>query len=545
MPSLNFKGKALVQNFHLLVPYHELKPVKSKSLTDKVSLHDNLVVHGDNLKALKALLPYYHGKVKCIYIDPPYNTGNENWVYNDNVSSPMIQEWLGKVVDREDLTRHDKWLCMIMPRLKLLREFLTDDGVIFVSIDDNEVHWLRGLMDEIFGEQNCVEQFIWKKSYGGGAKEKFVVRQHEYCLMYARNKEQLPDLWLPPDEDAEARYYKYRDAKYQERGPYRIKPLEATKSMDRRENLVFAIAGPDGTRIMPQRQWWWSQDRVERALKNDDLVFSKTRSGYSVSYKQYLMDEFGEKRGAKPFSVIDKIYTQEGTSDLREVFNDEVVLQFPKPVNLIKRFVYLATESEKGDVIMDCTAGSGTTGQAVLELNREDGGNRRFVLIEMEDYADRITAERLRRVIKGVRKAKDEALRKGLGGSFSFVEIGHPMQLETLLKAEKLPSYSDLAGYVFYTATGEDFDAGRINRKTCFIGESAQYDVYLFYEPDVDYLKSTALTLDIARNLPKGSGKKRLVFAPTKYLDSIHLDEHRIEFCQLPFEIYKAVKRGP
>ena len=164
MPSLNFKGKALVQNFHLLVPYHELKPVKSKSLTPKVSLHDNLVVHGDNLKALKSLLPYYHGKVKCIYIDPPYNTGNEDWVYNDNVSSPMIQEWLGKVVDREDLTRHDKWLCMMMPRLKLLREFLTDDGVIFVSIDDNEVHWLRGLMDEVFGEENFVDHIRFGKS---------------------------------------------------------------------------------------------------------------------------------------------------------------------------------------------------------------------------------------------------------------------------------------------------------------------------------------------------------------------------------------------
>lgn len=274
MPSINFKGKALVQNFHLLVPYHELKPVKSKSLTDKVSLHDNLIVHGDNLKALKSLLPYYHGKVKCIYIDPPYNTGNEGWVYNDNASSPMIQEWLGKVVDREDLTRHDKWLCMMLPRLKLLREFLTDDGVIFVSIDDNEVHWLRGLMDEVFGEQNLVEQFIWKKSYGGGAKEKFVVRQHEYCLMYAQNKEQLADLWLPPDEDAEARYYKYRDARYGDRGPYRIKPLEATKSMDRRENLVYAIKGPKGIEIRPKRQWWWSQSRVEEAQKNDEIVFT-------------------------------------------------------------------------------------------------------------------------------------------------------------------------------------------------------------------------------------------------------------------------------
>src|SRR2546425_9183587 len=137
MPSLNFKGKALVQNYHLLVPYHELKPVKAKSLTDNVSLHDNLVVHGDNLKALKALLPYYHGRVKCIYIDPPYNTGNVGWVYNDNVSSPRMQAWLGKVGDRAALTRHDKRLCMMMPRLKLLRHFLTGDGGTFGSRELN------------------------------------------------------------------------------------------------------------------------------------------------------------------------------------------------------------------------------------------------------------------------------------------------------------------------------------------------------------------------------------------------------------------------
>jgi adenine-specific DNA-methyltransferase len=172
-----------------------------------------------------------------------------------------------------------------------------------------------------------------------------------------------------------------------------------------------------------------------------------------------------------------------------------------------------------------------------LELNNSDGGNRRFILIEEQDFADNVTAERARRVIGSMPEGRSKN-----GDSFSFIEIGHPMQLETMLKAEKLPSYEDLAGYIFYTATGEDFDARQINRKTGFIGESAQYDVYLLYEPSLDYLKNTALTLDVALSLPKGSGKKRLVFAPTKYLDSIHLDEHRIEFCQLPFEIYKAAK---
>src|SRR3989442_2517427 len=185
MPSLNFKGKALVQNFHLLVPYHELKPVKAKSVTEKVSLHDNLVVHGDNLKALKSLLPYYHGKVKCIYIDPPYNTGNEAWVYNDAVNSPMMKDWLGKVVDREDLTRHDKWLCMMLPRLKLLREFLTEDGVIFVSIDESEIHRLRCIMDETFGEESLVATFVRKRRLSTGMRDQPVSPDHEYAIAYA------------------------------------------------------------------------------------------------------------------------------------------------------------------------------------------------------------------------------------------------------------------------------------------------------------------------------------------------------------------------
>src|SRR6266481_5666651 len=172
MPSLNFKGKALVQNFHLLVPYHELKLVRSKSLTPKPSLHDNLVVHGDNLKALKSLLPYYAGKVKCIYIDPPYNTGNEGWVYNDNVNSPEIKAWLGTVVGKEaeDLSRHDKWLCMMYPRLRLLREFLADDGVILISIDDFESASCKQILCEIFGMNNFIAQLVWDKTRKNDAK---------------------------------------------------------------------------------------------------------------------------------------------------------------------------------------------------------------------------------------------------------------------------------------------------------------------------------------------------------------------------------------
>ena len=250
----------------------------------------------------------------------------------------------------------------------------------------------------------------------------------------------------------------------------------------------------------------------------------------------------GAEERTEEAKVLHSGLNQEATRGLRDI-GLEVEFAYPKPVSLVQPLIDIATRRDS--IVLDCFAGTGTTGQAVLAANQADGGSRRFVLVESGDFANTATAERIRRVIKGVPKSKDEVLQKGLGGTFSFVEMGHPMRLETMLKAEKLPSYEDLASYVFYTATGEDFDPDQVRRKTGFIGESARYDVYLIYEPSLDYLKNTALTLDIARNLPKGSGKKRLVFAPTKYLDSIHLDQHRIEFCQLPFEIYKAAKRNP
>ena len=238
-------------------------------------------------------------------------------------------------------------------------------------------------------------------------------------------------------------------------------------------------------------------------------------------------------------TLLESGLNQEATRELRDI-GLEGEFAYPKPVSFVRSLINLATLRDS--IVLDCFAGTGTTGHAVLAANQDDEGSRRFVLVETESFADSLTAERLRRVIKGVPKAKDEALQKGLGGSFSFIEVGNAMHLESLLKGNKLPAYEDLAAYVFYTSTGDEFNARRINRKTGFIGESAKYDVYLFYEPDLEYLKATALTLDMARQLPKGSGKKRLVFAPTKYLDGIHLEEQRIEFCQLPFEIYKSVK---
>jgi len=391
-----------------------LLPVRDESVNFDET--ENMIIEGDNLEVLKLLQKSYQSKVKMIYIDPPYNTGND-FIYPDNYTESLqtYLEYTGQA-DSEgrkfssnteaDGRFHSKWMNMMYPRLYLARNLLRDDGLLFVSIDDNEVVDLRSLCNEVFGEENFIEGFVWKKSYGGGAKEQFAVRQHEFCLMYGKSKEVLNALWLPPDPEAEAKYYDGRDEHFETRGPFRIKPLEATKSMDTRENLKYPIPAPDGSEVWPKRQWWWKKERALATLSNNGLVFAKTEDGWSISYKQYLIGEDGQQRGAKPFSIIDGIYTQHGTSALRELFNDEVVVQFPKPVQLIQRLLNIS--GEKDSIVLDFFAGSGTTGQATLELNRTDGGNRKFILVQLPEPTGRtdfktivdITKERIRRVIQ-------------------------------------------------------------------------------------------------------------------------------------------------
>ncbi|MBI4653613.1 MAG: hypothetical protein HY752_01220 [Nitrospirae bacterium] len=247
----------------------------------------------------------------------------------------------------------------------------------------------------------------------------------------------------------------------------------------------------------------------------------------------------------------------EARRGLKEIFS-EVDLPFenPKPTSLIKRILKLSADNDS--IVLYSFAGSGTTAHAVLDLNKEDSGNRKFILVECEDYADKITAERVRRVIKGIKKNPPQSpfvkgglknippLEKGgkggfegLGGTFSYFELGEPIEMESILEGKKLRDYMELARYIFYTATGEEFNPKKVNEKKNFIGESKEYEVYLFYKPDIDYLKSTALTLDVAKSLGPYKGKKRLVFAPSKYLDTDYLLEYRIDYCQLPFEIYR------
>jgi len=532
MPTLHFKGKTFVQNHHLAVPYCQLVPDKKKSLTDKVSLHDNLIIHGDNLKALKALLPLYAGKVKCIYIDPPYNTGNENWVYNDNVNSPMMKEWLGKVVDKEDLTRHDKWLCMMTPRLKLLKELLSEDGVIFVSIDDNEQHSLRLLMDDIFGEINFLANIIWEKKFSPQNDEKFLTNSHDYIISYSKNiiyaiTNQLPrnnkndNRYLNPDNDP--------------RGDWSSGDLT---SKTKAKGHSYEIIAPSGKKFKPPtgRQWAPSHSTYQQLLKDNRIWFGE--NGNNVPRLKQFKSEVNQ--GIVPLTLWkhqDVGHNQEAKQEFNAILNNSIEFESPKPSRLIKRILQVSTQNNS--IILDSYAGSGTTAHAVLALNKEDGGNRKFILVECEDYADKITAERVRRVIKGVKNAKDDNLKEGLGGTFSYFELGDPIEMEGILQGKSLPSYEELARYVFYTATGEEFDPSKIKESKNYIGSSKDYEVYLYYRPDIEYLKSTALTLDRAESLGPYKTKRRLVFAPAKYLDNDTLMEMRIDFCQLPFEIYR------
>jgi adenine-specific DNA-methyltransferase len=406
---LNWHGKRQARQLALTPSTGTLRPCPEESV-DWDSTR-NLLIEGDNLEVLKLLQKSYASKVKIIYIDPPYNTGKD-FVYPDNFQD-SIKNYLEltgqteggvKVSSNSEASGrfHTDWLNMIYPRLKVAQSLLANDGLIFVSCDDGEVANLRLLMTELFGEENLVAQLIWKKSYGGGAKAKHVVTLHEYVLCFARDKDALGRLELPPDPSAR-RYYKLKDSKLAIRGPYRLQPL-ATNSNDERENLRYAIPY-QGEDVWPEKQWQWEKARALTALENDELSFTKKDEGWTVNYKQYLRDEDGVERGAKPYSVLDGPYTQTGTSEIAALFGDPKAFPFPKPRDLISHFVQYA--SPLNDFIfLDFFAGSGSSADAVMRLNSADGGRRRFIAVQLpeptgqSDYKTiaEITKERIRRV---------------------------------------------------------------------------------------------------------------------------------------------------
>ena len=446
MPSLEFKGKQHVYAHHLSVPYRPLVPDSGRSV-NPADADDNLIIHGDILHALKALLPRYAGRVKCIYIDPPYNTGNEGWAYNDNVNSPLMREWLKQngSVDGEDLERHDKWLCMMWPRLHLLNELLSDDGVIFISIDDNEQHHLRMLMDEVFGQENFFASLARRAMHTVRNSSKDFNQNTDYVLVYAKDKS-----WHGEDDSRYIRYVTDKSTNYPHddqdgRGKYKLDPIHARNYY---EPYTFTFS--NGIRWSPPsgRYPSYSQDRLRKMEEEGRLDFS----GNEPRAKRYLSD-VQEGQPPDTFLSSDAIgFNADGTRELREIFGEGGVFPQPKPTKLIRFLIEILRSPDA--IVLDSFAGSGTTAHAVLALNKEDGGNRKFILVECEDYADTVTAERVRRVINGVPDARDSALKQGLGGSFTYCTLGDSIDAEGMLTGEMLPEYPALAAYLLHTASG-------------------------------------------------------------------------------------------
>lgn len=532
MATLNWIGKEKVINHHLDVPFRTLKfkYAYKDGRKQAKTRSENKIIHGDNLEALKSLLPEYEGKVKCIYIDPPYNTGNESWVYNDNVNHPKIKKWLGQVVGKEgeDLSRHDKWMCMMYPRIKLLHRLLCEDGVIFISIDDTEAKNLRLLMDEIFGQDKFIEQIIWKNKYGPGALTKGFGNVHEYILAYSRNN--IESVRAPLSEEQQKRY-KLKDDKYEVRGGYITQPLMTT-SKDDRPNLVYPIEYR-GKKILPRKQWIWSKERLEKAIKNGDVVFNKMENGeYSVRFKQYLRDQNGKMRTGKPISILNGPFNQEGTNEMRAIFGHKI-FDNPKPKNLVKFLfsIIINQNQDSSGVYLDSFAGSGTSGQAVLELNREDKGNRKFILVEMEDYAEDITAERVKRVIDGYGKGKKKV--KGTGGDFEYLELGDPLFDEDGYIYEDQPT-EDIRKYVYYSETRTNTGYSENPRNKYYLGKRSGAAYYFYYEKDF----ITTLDLEFASKV-KIKADQYVIYADKCSLSDNYLAKHNIIFKKIPRDITK------
>lgn len=493
MPTLDFKGKPFVYAHHLSVPFRELVVDASKSLSlagDVPSLDDNLIIHGDNLEALKALLPRYAGKVDVIYIDPPYNTGNEGWAYNDNVNAPQLKEWLGKVVDSEDLERHDKWLCMMWPRLQAMADLLSEEGVLLISIDENELANLTKIGTEIFGNPPMAS-FVWRRRIGSSLAADWVSTDHEYVLAFS--KDPLAVEVLGDERDMTKYNIPSGDGRF-----YASMPLTVGMTKEMRPNQWYELKDPKTGRGFwpPQgRIWGYYPPTMAKKIAENYIIWPDDYPDRKMTTPRLKSFPEDAKRDRKPTSTwLDKVgRTEEGTKLLKQIFDDSP-FSYPKPLSLVQHLID-QFGGENG-TILDSFAGSGTTAHAVLALNKADGGNRKFILIETEEYANTLTAERIRRVIKGVSAAKDEVLKSGLGGNFTYCDLGEPMNLERFFADEaSAPSWDQVARYVAYTATGETLDPAK--GKDGFAGHAGNYRLHLLYKPDPKWMRSNEAMLDL------------------------------------------------
>ncbi len=547
MPTLNWIGKEKVINHHQDVPYKILEP--QYGFTNGIEQSEpnnsgNKIIHGDNLEALKSLLPEYEGKIKCIYIDPPYNTGNESWVYNDNVNHPKIKKWLGEVVgkDGEDLTRHDKWLCMMYPRLKLLHKLLTKDGAIFISIDDNEQAYLKLLCDEIFGISNFIGNVAVVNNFKGRSDDKFIATAHESLLVFHKGNFITNGVEIPNEYSTE---YKEKD----KLGNYRLLGLRKRGSNSReidRPNLFYPIyfdkvngeisldKKDNLIEITPKLSngengnWRWGKETFLKRLSEIEIRIVKTRNEYDVFQKDYLeKDGISKRVKPKSFWHGSEFSSEAGTLQLKKIFQEKS-FETPKSVDFIEYCLQQA--SNKDSIILDSFAGSGTTAHAVLNLNKQDGGNRKFILIEMEDYANTITAERVKRVIKGY--GEDKKAIEGTGGDFNYYELGEPLFLEEDILNESV-GIENILKYIWYSETRTPFttipDLAEANYR---IGSKDQTDYYFYYLID----GQTTVDYDFMAKI-KHKSSQYIIYADNCLLERDFMLKHHIIFKKIPRDI--------
>ncbi|MCG3186400.1 MAG: hypothetical protein IOMNBAOH_00957 [Rhodocyclaceae bacterium] len=542
MPTLNWIGKEAVVKHHKDVPFRLLEPVPELSLPSPAGRgaggegdHDsNLIVQGDNLHALKALLPRYAGQVKCIYIDPPYNTGNEGWVYNDNVNSPEIRRWLGEVVGREGetLDRHDRWLCMMYPRLVLLKQFLREDGAIFVSIDDNEVATLRLLMDEIFGAQNFVTTVLWQKVYSPKNSARHLSEDHDYVVIYAANAETWKPNLLPRTEEQNAAY---KNPDKDSRGVWKTSDLSARNYYSAG---TYSITCPSGRIIDgPPKGMYWRVSKERFAELDRDKRIWWGKDGNAIPQIKRFLHEVKDGRVPQTLWFYNEVgHTQEAKKELLELVDfatsDDVFIT-PKPTRLIQRILQIATD--KDSLVLDSFAGSGTTGHAVLKQNAEDGGHRRFILVEMdENIAQNVTAERVRRVAQGYTNAKGEPV-PGLGGGFQFCRLSAEPLFDADGQIRRDVSFAQLAEFVWFAETGSGFTG---TAASPLLGVHDGRAIYLLYNgilKDRSIAGGNVLTGPVYNLLPPFAGPK-VIYAAANRVGSRAAREG-ITFKQTPYAL--------
>ena len=522
MPTLTWIGKEKVVNHHLDVPYkvleHQYTYVGGGQNGEEIP-DGNKIIRGDNLEALKALLPQYEGRIKCIYIDPPYNTGNEGWVYNDNVNDPRIRRWLGDVVGKEgeDLSRHDKWLCMMYPRLKLLHRLLAEDGAIFISIDDNEYANLKLICDEIFGGANFLADLIWQHSvqsngYGG----KFV-SQYNHTAVYSKTTSFVLGN-LPRTEENNKLY---RNPDNDPRGPWRagycVNGLY-------RPNLRYNIITPSGNTILPpEKGWRWSRETLQRKIEDGEIIFNNEET--AIIHKLYLSDLDG-KVPENLWLGSEAGTTRQATGELKMIFNGVAPFDTPKPTRLIQRILQIASDPDS--IILDSFAGSGTTAHAVLNMNKADGGNRKFILVEMMDYADSITAERVRRVIDGYGEGTKAV--EGTGGSFSFYDLGEPLLHEDHTLNENV-STDKIRQYIYFTETKTPMGADD-STEPYLLGKHIETAYYFYYKKQ----QLTTLNHEFLATV-QTKAENYVIYADICALSEEELERFHISFKKIPRDI--------